>query len=67
MMDESGRSPWLCHVCNYTSSTTESIACSLCYKTTCSVHLKHVTAYNAESGLYELQPVCIHCAAAKLP
>ena len=64
MPSDSGNGPWLCHVCNYTSSSTESTACSVCYKTTCSAHLKHVPTFHADSGLYVLQPVCICCAAA---
>ncbi len=66
MTDDNERVPWMCHVCDYRSSSTASVACSVCYKTTCAVHLKHVQVFNAESGLYELQPVCIHCVAAKL-
>ncbi len=66
MTNDIESTPWICHVCDYRSSTTESVACSVCYKTTCTAHLQHKSAFNAESGLYELQPVCIYCVAAKL-
>lgn len=65
-MNDTEHSPWICHVCDYRSSATESTACSVCYKTTCAAHLKHVTTFNAASGLFELQPVCIYCALEKL-
>lgn len=55
--------PWICHVCDATS-TGESTACSICYKTTCPLHLRRVSLYNAESGLYEVAPVCVLCAAS---
>jgi hypothetical protein len=61
MMEESGNT-WICHICDFTSSSTESRACSICYKIACSLHLKTVTEFNAESGLYELLPVCVVCA-----
>jgi hypothetical protein len=56
-------SPWICHVCDATA-TGESTACSVCYKTTCALHLKLLTVFNQESGLYEIAPVCVHCAAS---
>lgn len=61
MSSDSGDGPWICHVCDF-KSTGKSRACSVCYKTTCDTHLRHVTVYNPENGLYELQPVCLHCA-----
>ena len=52
---------WLCHVCEL-KSIGKSRVCAACFKTTCDKHLRHVTAYNPASGLYELQPICLHCA-----
>lgn len=54
------KSPWICHVCDYTD-TTESVACSVCYKVTCANHLVHKTLLNEETGLYEIRPVCVEC------
>jgi hypothetical protein len=65
-MNGNGPSPWICHVCDYKSQTGEGVACSVCYKTTCALHLKHVSSYNPASELYELQPVCILCIGAGL-
>lgn len=65
MCDNSEHSPWICHVCDATS-TSESTACSVCYKTTCDLHLKHVSVFNKESGLYEIVPICVHCAASEV-
>ena len=62
MCDAPEKSPWICHVCDV-KSTSESVACSLCYKTTCAAHLTHKSAYNEETGLYEINPVCVVCAA----
>ncbi len=61
MIDDSEGGFWLCHVCEY-KSTGQSRACAACFKTTCDKHLRHVTVYNSGSGLYELQPICLHCA-----
>jgi hypothetical protein len=61
MMEDSATT-WICHICDFTSSSSESRACSLCYKVACSMHLKNVTKFNAESGLFELQPICALCA-----
>jgi hypothetical protein len=61
MVSDSGGGPWLCHVCDV-KSVGESRTCAACYKTTCDKHLRHVTAYNPKSGLYELQPICLNCA-----
>jgi hypothetical protein len=63
--DDNPHSPWLCHVCNRKSSG-ESTACSVCYMTTCFQHLKHRTVLNRESGLYELQPVCVSCELQRM-
>lgn len=57
--EESG--PWLCHICDATG-TGESIVCSHCYKVACAQHVKHVTSFNPETGLYQLMPVCLECA-----
>jgi hypothetical protein len=62
MFEESRDVPWICHVCDYVSRTGESRACSVCYKTTCSAHLKQVPTFNPETRLYELQPVCVVCS-----
>ncbi|PLX99010.1 MAG: hypothetical protein C0623_10555 [Desulfuromonas sp.] len=55
------KSPWICHVCDYTSTDTEPVACAFCYKVTCATHLAHKTMLNKETGLYELQPICVEC------
>ena len=60
--DNPEKSPWMCHVCDYTSDSTEPIACALCYKIACSSHIVHKTVLNEESGLYELQPICVDCS-----
>jgi len=59
-------SPWICHVCGHKSHTGEGVACSVCYKITCALHLQHKSSFNPASGLYELQPICLLCAGAKL-
>ena len=65
MCDELGatpeKSPWICHVCDYTSKTEESKTCSLCFRVTCSLHLQKVQVYNEQSGLYEPAEICIYC------
>ena len=61
--DEMDRSPWMCHICNYTSSDTESQACDLCYRVTCELHLRPASVYNPENGLYETAQVCIECGS----
>jgi len=63
MPDSSENTPWICHICDRKFKGGESTACSVCYKTTCSSHLKHVAIFNRESGLYEMRPVCLYCAA----
>jgi hypothetical protein len=57
------RSPWICHICDFTSAEIESKACDLCYRVTCSLHLRPASVYNQNSGLYETAAVCIACAA----
>ena len=64
MCNEPEASPWLCHVCDI-KSTGESVACSVCYRTTCHLHLQHVSVLNEENGLYEIQPVCVLCTVEK--
>lgn len=64
-MNEPLASPWICHVCDAKFTTGESQACSVCFKTTCPAHLKTVSIRNADSGLYELHPVCLLCLAGK--
>jgi hypothetical protein len=65
MIDESANTPWICHVCDFTSSASESRACAVCYKTTCPAHLKTVPTFNAETRLFELQPICVLCAITR--
>ena len=62
MTSEEQLSPWLCHVCDRTFHDIESTVCSICYKTTCSDHLQRIARFNPNTGLYELQPVCLFCA-----
>ena len=57
-------SPWLCHICDATS-TTESQTCSVCYKVACSAHLRKISIFNKESGIYEIRPVCVMCGFAE--
>jgi hypothetical protein len=61
--DEMERSPWMCHICNYTCDKTESQACDLCYRVTCELHLRSASVYNPENGLYESAKVCIECGS----
>jgi hypothetical protein len=61
--DNMERAPWVCHVCDYTSDDTESKACDLCFRVTCSLHLRPASLYNEKNGLYETAAVCISCAA----
>jgi hypothetical protein len=61
-MEDQAQSPWICHVCDGKFRGDESIACSRCFKTTCSAHLRHLPTLDRDSGLYVLQPVCIACA-----
>ncbi len=59
------RSPWICHVCNYKSDEEESQTCDLCYRVTCSLHLRPASLYNPNNGLYETAAVCLSCAIAQ--
>jgi hypothetical protein len=61
--NEPERSPWLCHICNYTSDQTEARVCDLCFRTTCELHLRPASIYNPVNGLYETAHVCIECGA----
>jgi len=61
--DDMERSPWMCHICDFTSSDSESRVCDLCYRVTCSLHLRPASVYNEQNGLYETASVCIACAA----
>ncbi len=63
--DEMERSPWVCHICDYKSDDTESKACDLCYRVTCSLHLRPASIYNGKNGLYETAAVCIACASSQ--
>ena len=60
--DDMERSPWTCHICDYKSDDAESKACDLCYRVTCSLHLRPASLYNEKNGLYETAAVCISCA-----
>lgn len=67
MVDESAeKSPWICHVCDRRETNGEGQACALCYKITCPQHLQTQPIFNPQSGLYELQPVCICCSTPGL-
>jgi len=59
------RSPWICHVCDHKHVDGEAEACSVCYKTTCNLHLKRVPV-ETESGILVLQPICLYCEMAKI-
>ncbi|MGD9018937.1 MAG: hypothetical protein PVF84_01730 [Desulfuromonadales bacterium] len=59
------KSPWMCHVCDYKSTDTESQACDLCFRVTCELHLRPASVYNEDNGLYETARVCLVCARAK--
>ncbi len=59
MSEES--SPWMCHICDYRSTIGEGLVCSECYKITCREHITTTSVYNPDSGLYELQLVCVEC------
>ncbi|HKJ04441.1 MAG TPA: hypothetical protein VJ974_02505 [Geopsychrobacteraceae bacterium] len=64
-MSSEEQSPWMCHVCDKFFTIGEPDACSVCYKTTCSIHLKRVPV-ETESGILILQPVCLYCEMAKM-
>ena len=59
------QSPWMCHVCDRKSTDGSGEACSVCYKTTCPMHLKRVPV-ETESGILVLEPVCIYCEMEKM-
>lgn len=61
-MENQAQSPWICHICDCRFRGSESVACSRCFKTTCSAHLRHLPTRDGDSGLYVLQPVCVACA-----
>jgi len=65
MSDDYEKSPWICHVCGYTSVVEEGIACDRCYKITCRRHLTVATVHNEDSGLYELKQICVECQLRK--
>ncbi|MBD1401871.1 hypothetical protein [Pelovirga terrestris] len=54
-------SAWMCHICNYRSTSEEGIACSRCYKISCRQHFRTVPLLNPESGLYEFVRICALC------
>lgn len=59
------KSPWLCHICDYRSTVGEGPVCAECYKVTCRPHLTVATVLNNDSGLYELQQICLECQLRK--
>ncbi len=63
MSEENSR--WLCHVCGYSSDIGTGQACAECYKICCRQHLTVTGVYNPESGLYELQQICVECQFKK--
>lgn len=63
MSEES--SPWLCHICDYRSNISEGLTCAECYKICCRQHVTVATVLNPQSGLYELQQICIECQLKK--
>lgn len=65
-MSDNERSPWICHYCGYTSSTTESRACDQCYKITCGSHLQPTMRRNPDNGLYELAMICVECTLKEI-
>lgn len=60
MMSSEEKSPWICHVCDRRFTDGVAEACSVCYKTTCSQHLKKIPV-EQDSGLLILEPVCVQC------
>lgn len=59
-MNAEERSPWICHVCDRKYTDGEPEACSVCYQTTCTMHLKRVPV-ETESGILVLEPICLYC------
>ena len=60
------RSPWLCHICHYTSDQAASEVCDICFRTTCALHLRPASIYNEKNGLYETARVCIQCGSTPM-
>ena len=56
-------SPWLCHVCDYSSGESEPEICALCYRTTCDRHLRSASVLDTSTGLYVPEKVCIICGS----
>lgn len=52
--DDMERSPWIRHICDYPSAETESQACDLCYRVTCSLHLRPASVYNQKNAFMKL-------------
>lgn len=65
MTSEETNFPWMCHVCDYSSNVGEGLVCSECFKITCNQHMTIVSVLNPESGLYELNPICVECQFIK--
>lgn len=60
-MDDERNSAWMCHICDYCSTIGEGQICSECYKVTCGKHLKQVSVFNPDTGLYEFRKICVEC------
>ncbi len=58
-MDE--QSPWLCHICDRTSTSNDGVTCGECFKLTCRSHMTTATIRNPGSELYQLVLICAHC------
>lgn len=54
-------SPWICHVCERTFTTSEGVVCSACFTLSCRSHMITATVLNRKSGLYELVQICTDC------
>lgn len=65
MTADDRQSAWMCHVCDYSSNIGAGQVCSECYKITCNQHTTICSVFNAESGLYELKPICVECQFKK--
>ncbi|MFO7576394.1 MAG: hypothetical protein R6W66_01570 [Pelovirga sp.] len=52
---------WICHICNQSSTTAEGVACSECFRLTCSAHRTTIPRRDHDSGLYRLTQVCVLC------
>lgn len=63
MSDE--HSPWMCHICGFTSVVGEGLVCSECYKITCNKHITTSMVLNEETQLYEIKLVCVECQFRK--